>query len=57
MAEKIGKENKYSKGQILSSKQYTERKDLLQAILADEELYSKKEVEAKIQQFMKGKVN
>lgn len=57
MAEKIEKENKYSKEQLLSSKQYTEKQDLLQAILEDEKLYSKKEVEARIQQFMKGKVN
>lgn len=47
----------YKKEQILSSKQYVERKDLLEAILEDGKEYSKKEVEQQIQKFMKGKVN
>lgn len=49
--------SKFSKAQILSSKQYAERKDLLEAILEDGKEYSKKEVEQQIQKFMKGKVN
>ena len=49
--------SKFSKAQILSSKQYEERKDLLEAILEDGKEYSKKEVEQQIQKFMKGKVN
>ena len=49
--------SKFSKAQILSSKQYAERKDLLEAILEDGKEYSKKEVEQQIQKFTKGKVN
>lgn len=47
---------KFLKEQILSSKQYAERKDLLEAILEDGKEYSNKEIEQKIQQFMKGTV-
>lgn len=55
--EKIEKQNtKFSKEQILSSKQYVGRKDLLEAILEDGKAFSKQEIEQKIQQFMKGTV-
>lgn len=55
--EKTEKQNtKFSKEQILSSKQYVARKDLLEAILEDGKAFSKQEIEQKIQQFMKGTV-
>lgn len=48
-------DNKYTKESILMSKRYSNRKDLLNALLDDKE-YSFKEVDAIIEKFMKGKV-
>jgi|GEM_PF-6362955 len=47
----------YIKDSIVKSEKYGRYKDLLEAILADDELYSFCEVEKKIEKFMKGKVN
>ncbi|MFN1841794.1 hypothetical protein ACK2FW_01215 [Clostridioides difficile] len=45
---------KFTKEQIVNSKKYVNRKDLLNAILKENELYSFLEVEEIIDKFMKG---
>ncbi|WP_413927117.1 hypothetical protein [Clostridioides sp. ES-S-0145-01] len=45
---------KFTKEQIVNSKKYVNRKDLLNAILKENELYSFLEVEDRINSFMKG---
>ncbi|EOY7157810.1 hypothetical protein ACQD5W_002367 [Clostridioides difficile] len=45
---------KFTKEQIVNSKKYVNRKDLLNAILKENELYSFSEVEKIINNFMKG---
>ncbi|WP_207105075.1 hypothetical protein, partial [Clostridioides difficile] len=45
---------KFTKEQIVNSKKYVNRKDLLNAILKENELYSFSEVEDRINKFMKG---
>jgi len=45
---------KFTKEQIVNSKKYVNRKDLLNAILKENELYSFSEVEEIINNFMKG---
>jgi len=47
----------YSKEQILQSAKYATRRDLLTAILEENRAYTIDEVEARIEKFMKGKVN
>ena len=46
-------ESKYSKGQLLKSKKYSNRKDLLGVLLDDKKEYSFAEVDAEIDKFMK----
>lgn len=46
----------FTKEQILSAKEYSNRRDVLGAILDDEKQYSKKEVGFLLEKFMKGKV-
>lgn len=46
-------ESKYSKEQLLKSKRYSNRKDLLGVLLDDEKEYSFTEVDAEIEKFMK----
>lgn len=48
-------ENKFTKEQIINSKIYADKKDVLNAILEDKE-YTKKQVDEVIKKFMKGKV-
>ncbi|MGG5437598.1 hypothetical protein [Clostridioides difficile] len=45
---------KFTKEQIVNSKRYVNRKDLLNAILKEDKLYSFSEVENMINNFMKG---
>jgi hypothetical protein len=45
---------KFTKEQIVNSKKYVNRKDLLNAILKENDLYSFSEVEDRINKFMKG---
>ncbi|MDI6260468.1 hypothetical protein QJK44_09215 [Clostridioides difficile] len=45
---------KFTKEQIVNSKKYVNRKDLLNANLKENELYSFSEVEEIIDKFMKG---
>lgn len=47
--------NKFSKSQIINSKRYRNRRDLLNAILEDKH-YSMDEVDTLIEKFMKGEV-
>ncbi|MFL8713120.1 hypothetical protein Q3304_20295 [Clostridioides sp. GD02377] len=56
LSKTLSKENnyKFTKEQIVNSKKYVNRKDLLNAILKENELYSFSEVEDKINNFMKG---
>lgn len=56
MSKTLSKEDnyKFSKEQIVNSKKYANRKDLLNAILKEDELYSFLEVEDRINNFMKG---
>lgn len=56
MSKTLSKEEnyKFTKEQIVNSKKYVNRKDLLNAILKENELYSFLEVEDRINNFMKG---
>jgi len=46
----------FSKEQIISSKRYGDRKDLVQILLKDNKKYNFGEVDSLINEFMKGKV-
>lgn len=52
----IIKENIFTKKQLILSKKYGDRKDLLNVILEDNKSYSIKEVDKLIDNFMKAKV-
>ncbi|EQF23461.1 hypothetical protein I4O96_13095 [Clostridioides difficile] len=56
MSKTLSKEDsyKFTKEQIVNSKKYISRKDLLNAILKENELYSFSEVDDRINKFMKG---
>ncbi|HBF4754214.1 hypothetical protein LVT94_19050 [Clostridioides difficile] len=56
MSKTLSKEDnyKFTKEQIVNSKKYVNRKDLLKAILKENDLYSFSEVEEIINSFMKG---
>lgn len=49
-------ENKFSKEQLIASKRFRERRDILEALLKTGELYTVEAVEEKIENYMKGKV-
>lgn len=49
-------EHKFSKKQLTASKRFRDRRDILEALLNDQELYTVKSVEEKIESYMKGKV-
>ena len=58
MADKEKKiEDVFSKEQILQSKKYRDRRDLLSVLLTDQESYSFKAVDDIIRKFMEGEVN
>ncbi len=46
----------FSKGQLMSSSRFLDRRDLLEALLDEKELYTIKAVEKKIQKYMKGRI-
>ena len=56
LEEAVNAENKFSKEQLLTSKRFRDRKDIVNALLSDEKLYTVKSVEEKIANYMKGKV-
>ncbi len=49
-------ETVFTKAQIIASKKYSNRQDILNALLVDDKNYSLSEVDALIDKFMKGKV-
>lgn len=49
--------SKYSKEQIIKSKKFKNRVDVLKVILNENNTYTIAEVESEINKFMKGKVN
>ena len=58
MADKEKKiEDVFSKEQVLKSKKYRDRRDLISVLLADNESYSFKAVDDIIKKFMEGEVN
>lgn len=50
------KENKFSKEQMLKSEKYKDEKDLINALLKEDNKYSLSDVDKLIDDFMKGKV-
>lgn len=55
--EEISESSKFTKEQLVQSKRYVNRKDLLNVLLQTEKLYSLEEVDGLIEDFMKGKVD
>ena len=53
----IKEESKFTKEQILSSKKYANRKDILGVILSNDKSYTIEQVDSLLDKFMKGKVN
>lgn len=49
-------EAKFSKEQLIASDKYANRRDLVSALLDDNETYTIATVDKKIEEFMKGKV-
>lgn len=49
-------ENRFSKEQLLMSERFRNRRDIADALLDDGVLYTVKDVEQKIENYMKGKV-
>lgn len=47
----------YTKGQILASKKYTDKKDVCTAVIPDDFHGTLKDADALIEKFMKGEVN
>lgn len=47
---------RFSKEQLAASKRFQERRDMLEALLKDGELYTVKDAEEKMEGYMKGKV-
>jgi len=52
----VAKGTVFGKEQLLTSDRYKGRHDLLDALLTDEKSYTVKEVDGKIEKYMKGKV-
>lgn len=50
-------EIKFSKEQILASSKYANRRDVLGAILSDNDTYTLEKVDSLLDKFLKGKVN
>ena len=49
----IKKETKYTKGQLIKSKKYLDKVDLLNVLLQEDKSYSFSEVDSLINEFMK----
>ena len=54
--EAVKAEHKFSKEQILTSKRFRHRRDMLAAILSDGEQYTLADVDELIEKYMKGEV-
>lgn len=50
------KENRFSKQQLLASKRFRDRRDILETILADGKQYTVNEAKELMEKYMKGKV-
>lgn len=50
-------EPSYTKEQLIRSRRYAGKRDLLEALLANDESYTCKQADAILQGFLKGKVN
>ena len=48
--------NTFTKEQLLNSKDFSNRKDILMSLVNDKETITKEEAEKRINKFMKGKV-
>lgn len=48
---------KFSKQQLVASKKYSVQRDVLNALLEDGQVYTFDEVDRKLKEFLKGKVN
>lgn len=48
---------KFSKQQLVASKKYSVQRDVLNALLIDGQVYTFDEVDRKLNEFLKGKVN
>lgn len=49
-------ETKFTKEQLLKSKKYADRKDIVSVLLKGDQLYSFEEVDGLVKKYMKGKV-
>lgn len=56
-AEKATETATYKKEQLVASKRYANRRDLIRALLEDGKAYTLNEVDGLIEKYMKGKVN
>lgn len=54
--QEIKKDQTYTLDQLLASKRFSNRKDMLKAVLSGNKRYSISEAEKNIEEFMKGKV-
>ncbi len=50
-------ENGFTKEQILASEKYSDKRDILGALLRDNSIYTDEQISSAINKFMKGKVN
>lgn len=55
--QKVKQENGFTKEQILASRRYSEKRDVLGALLSDNSVYTDEQISSIINKFMKGKVN
>ena len=55
--QKNKQENGFTKEQILASKKYSDKKDILGVILCDNRVYTDEQINSLLDKFMKGKVN
>jgi hypothetical protein len=57
MKEELSEKNKFTKEQVVQSKRYVDRIDLLNVLLQTDKSYSLEEVDDLMNNFMKGKVD
>ena len=55
--QKVKQEKGFTKEQILVSRKYSEKRDILGALLSDNSVYTDEQISSLINKFMKGKVN
>jgi hypothetical protein len=57
MKEELSEKNKFTKEQVVQSKRYVDKIDLLNVLLQTDKSYSLEEVDDLMNNFMKGKVD